>query len=427
MQQTQVDAPTKLFNRNFMLLLQGQIVSQIGSQAYMIAVMFWIKQQTGSASLMGIYMMVTNLPAVFMGPIGGTLADRFSRRNIMVITDLVNGLALLGLGILFWFRPEADALLLSTLFGVSILVSIMSSFFRPAMSAAIPDLVPKESVGGANGLNQGAFQVAMFVGQAIGGVLFRILGAPLLIMIDGVSYLISALSESFIRIPRRLERKEEFGHPLQGFWKDTVDGFRYVWDHRGVRALFLTASAINFTAMPFLVLAPFYVEDVLHASVDWYGYILAAYAIGSLVGFAIGGSVKLGGKGRMVMMMSVIPIGAVCFGLITLVLIPWFAWIMLFGVGLFFGIYNVNIMTLLQLDTPEEIRGRVLGLLMSLFGALMPLSMGIAGYVTDLLNQDVLLVLQICAALLLITAIGGICSAAYRNYLSLDLTEQAEH
>ncbi|MDJ0841911.1 MAG: MFS transporter [Acidobacteriota bacterium] len=426
MQANTVEAPVKLFNRNFILLLQGQVVSQIGSQAYMIAIMFWIKQQTGSASLMGTYMMVTNLPGILLGPIGGTFADRFSRRNIMIVSDLVKGLALLGLGALFWFRPEASGLLLTALFAVSILSAVMSSFFRPAMTAAIPDLVPKEMVNGANGLNQAASQIAMFFGQAMGGVLFRLLGAPLLIIIDAISFLLSALSESFIRMPRRLERKKEFGHPLQGFWRDTVEGFRYVWDHRGVRALFLTASVINFTAMPFLVLAPFYVEDVLRVTVDWYGYILAAYAMGSLAGFAVGGSLKLGGKGRMLVLLGVIPAAAVCFGLVTLILHPAFACAMLFGVGLFFGVFNVNIMTLLQLDTPEEMRGRVLGLLMSLFGALMPVSMGIAGWITDLLDQNVLLVLRICSLALMVTALIGAASSNYRNYLAVDLTGKSE-
>ena len=85
----------KLFNKNFFLLWQGQTVSQIGSQIFSIALMFWIKHTTGSATLMGMVMTVSMLPAVLLGPFAGTLSDTFSRKKVIVIADFISGLNVL--------------------------------------------------------------------------------------------------------------------------------------------------------------------------------------------------------------------------------------------------------------------------------------------------------------------------------------------
>jgi DHA3 family macrolide efflux protein-like MFS transporter len=186
-----MEKATKLFNRNFFLLWQGQFVSQIGSQAFAIAMMFWIKHQTGSASLMGLLMMVSMLPAVILGPIAGTVADHFSRRKIIILSDILRGIPVLILALMIFFVPISPGVIIVLLFFVTLVLGILSSFFRPAISAAIPDIVPKEKISAANSLNQSSGQISLCVGQALGGYLFVVLGAPLLFLIDGITYLFS--------------------------------------------------------------------------------------------------------------------------------------------------------------------------------------------------------------------------------------------
>jgi len=209
----------KLLNRNFFLLWQGQLVSQIGSQAFAIAMMFWVKHATGSATLMGMLMMVSNLPAVILGPIGGTIADRYSRRRIIIFCDFLNGVVVLTLAILIFAYPSATELILISLFIVSTLVAVSGAFFRPAITAAIPDIVPKTKIAAANSLTQSSIQIATFIGQGAGGVLFRVLGAPVLFLVDGVTYLFSAVSEFFITIPQTVPGKSPK-------WQETLEAFK---------------------------------------------------------------------------------------------------------------------------------------------------------------------------------------------------------
>ena len=238
---------SRLFNRNFFLLWQGQFVSQLGSQAFAIAMMFWIKHQTGSASLMGLIMAVSMLPSVIFGPIAGTFADQFSRRKIIIFSDIIRGMGVLVLALLLYYMTKEVEVIVVCLFIVSLLSGTITSFFNPAISAAIPDIVPKQNVSAANSLNQSTQQISMFLGQALGGYLFVLLGAPLLFLIDGITYLFSALSESFIKIPQSIpDKKDTWRGKFRQFKEDTIAGFRYAWNNAGLRSLFFAAAFINF-------------------------------------------------------------------------------------------------------------------------------------------------------------------------------------
>ena len=133
-----MNTSSKLFNRNFFLLWQGQFVSQLGSQAFVIAMMFWIKHQTGSASIMGLLMAVSMLPSVILGPIAGTFADQFSRRKIIIFSDILRGIPVLVLALLIYYMVSTVEVIIICLFFVSLFSGVVSSFFNPAITAAIP-------------------------------------------------------------------------------------------------------------------------------------------------------------------------------------------------------------------------------------------------------------------------------------------------
>ncbi|UCG93072.1 MAG: MFS transporter [candidate division WOR-3 bacterium] len=419
--------PTKLMNKNFFLLWQGQTVSQIGTQAFAIAMMYWIKRTTGSATLMGLIMMFSYLPSVFLAPLGGTFADRHSRRKIIIFSDVISGIVVLTLAGLMFITPESQTLIIIWLFIVAVIIAIVGSFFRPAIIAAIPDIVPVDKVAGANSLNQFSVQLSTFLGQALGGVLFRILGAPILFLIDGITYLFSAGSESFITIPQKISesvstRRERLGE----YKKDLIEGFKYIWQRTGMKSILLIAAALNFFAWPIILLLPFYVDDFLKVTADWYGFLLAAFSIGSMIGYLFAGALKIPGKTRSVIIIIFLVCQSIAFGILGFILIPLISLFILLLVGTMNGFININVITVLQVSTPSEIRGRIFGFLHTLTQALTPISMALAGVVADITNQNIPLIYLVCGTIMIFISISIYVVKEARDYLAFEYQERPD-
>ena len=377
--------PSRLFNRNFILLWQGLGVSELGSQAYSIALILWVREATGSATLVGTIMMVGGLTA-FASLLGGTLADRHSRKGLIVLFDLVRGALLVVLAALFFAFPGDVPLLIVSLFVVNVLRGVCGSLFTPAVTALVPDLVPPDRLTAANSWIQSTFRVVGSLGNAVGGVAFRVLGAPLLFLIDGITYLLSGLSECFIREPReaRPEPPTSRERSARSFLEETREGLRYVWGRPGMRIYFGTAAVGNFVIEGMLILLPFLVADHLGARVDWYGYLLAGFAVAALLGTAVAGATAVTGRTRSATM--IVAVFALFLGFALLGVAPnrFVAMGLLLASGLAAGFYGVHITTVLQSQAPGALRGRVLGL-QSLFRfGLAPLGMGFFGLLADL-------------------------------------------
>ena len=415
----------RLMNRNFLLLWQGQLVSRIGNQAFAIAMMFWTREATGSASLMGILMMLGTLPVVLLGPLAGTLADRVSRKWILVGCDALSGLVMLGLAVPFFLPGVEPRLLVVCLALMALSLGILQAFFLPASTAAIPDLVPKDKVAAANGLDQGSLQLSNLVGQSLGGVLFRLLGAPLLFVFDGITYLLSALSESFIRLAPP-EKKEETGSTWEAYRRDLIEGLRYVWDDRGMRGFLLLAAAVNFFAMPILVLLPFLVSDNLGQGADWYGFLLAGFGFGALVGYGVAGGVRLRPESRSWVLLASLAASATLLGGLGFVHRAWVALGLMVAIGALNGFFNILVVTAFQFGAKEELRGRVMGVVTTVAMAVAPLGMALGGLAGDLTGKNLPLLYGLCGGfVLLATAVFGL-RRPVREFLAFSVSDSAE-
>lgn len=412
---------TRLFNKNFTLLWQGQLISQLGTQAYMIALMFYIKHSTGSASLVGLMMMTSHIPAVILGPLAGTFADSHSRKKIIVICDLINGVVIFVLFLMVFYLESNSDIIIPALFVVALITSTVGSFFRPAISASIPDIVPADKLAAANSMNHTTLQLATFIGQGAGGVLYRVLGAPMLFLIDAVSFIFSAVSEMFITIPQNHNPSKLKGKALiSKFWGETKDGFKYVNKNVGVKFLFGATAFLNFFIIPIIVLLPFYVEDTLKSTSDWFGYILSALGLGSMFGFLLAGTLKLKGKSRSYLMMLSLIVAAVALTFLGLTKSAVTAVILMFIAGLFIGFFNINVTTLLQITTPSEMRGRIFGLLGTFASGLAPISMGLTGVVTDMLDQNIPLIFIWCGGITVALSVLITFFKSFRDYLAFE-------
>lgn len=412
--------PGRLWNRNFLLLWLGQTIRQLGNPAFNIGAMFWMMERTGSASLMGLLMTAASIPAILLAPFGGTFADRHSRVRIMIWTSLISGLSLLTFAAAVWLRPEDTGVVVPLLFAIAVTLGTVRAFFTPAAAAIIPDLVPHEKLPAANSLNQLSFQASIFSGQALGGILYKLFGAPLLFCIDGVGYLLSAVFTLFIPPDTRTVRPaaDKDAHPFRQFLGETMDGFRYVWAQRGQRDFLFTASLINFLAMPGMVLFPFYVKQYLNAGPQWYGFLVSGVSVGVVVGFLLAGVLRLSGAARAQGILICLLLYPVFFGSLAIWRQPLAALVAVFLGGFTTGFVNVYLITLIQASTPAELRGRVMAFLGLLSGGLMPVGMALGGFVGDLTGKNVPLVLVVSAALALLVVLLLGFRRSSREYLA---------
>lgn len=415
--------PKRLLNRDFLLLWQGQFVSMLGSQAFSVAMIFWIKRQTDSASLLGLGMMSQWVPAILLGPFGGTLADRMSRRQILILADLMRGVAAIALAALVLLAPGRSGMILAGLLILSAIMGACDAFFRPAISASIPDLVPEQEVTRANSANRLALDVSTFLGQGSGGVLFRLIGPGVLFLVDGLTYLFSALSVSLIRlppppaVPKRTAGWREAG---ADFWRELKLGLRYMTTRKGLRYLLFLSPLENFFMIMIVVLLPFYVEDFLHVKPDWYGFLVAAFGGGSFLGSIVAGATNITGRRRTWAYLACAAgfgAAAITFGFVRS---PWAAMGWIFAAGAMAGFNTIHTLTLAQLTTPSELRGRVLGLFETLGLSAMPLAAGVAGVVADLLNRNIPLVYFGCGGALVVLALILAGKREVREFLAYE-------
>jgi MFS family permease len=384
-------------NRHFFLLWQGQLVSQIGSQAFVVGIMYWTMTATGSASLMGVLMMLSVLPGVLLGPLGGTIADRYSRRLIIIVSDVFSGISILVLAGLYYTFSEQTHWLIIVLFLVAALNGILLAFFRPAILAAIPDLVPREKVSAANSLNQFSYQFSSVLGQGTGGVVYSLLGAPLLFLIDGITFIFSAFSESFIQIPQHpVKKPADTREALESFYRDLVRGLEYVWHWVGMRDFLVMVGLVHFFAMPFIVLMPFYVEIYLREGADWYGFLMAGFSAGSLTGYLFAGTIPLTGKTRSWLLLVFLAVAGSLYGLLGFLERPVVALLLIFVSGAFLGVFNVNVTSIFQTAVSGKFRGRVMGLMMTITNAASPLGIIAGGIAGDLTGKNVPFIYAVC-------------------------------
>jgi MFS family permease len=406
-------------NRNFLLLWQGQLVSEVGTQLFQVVLILWLKQTTGSATLVGLLMMAYTIPNVLLGPLGGVLADRYSRRMVLVIGDVVRGAALLGMGLVLVVWPPSTTVVVVSLFAYAVLGGAVGAIWQPSGVSLVPDLVPKENLPTANSFIQGSFQLGTVGAQAFAGVLFRILGAPALMVIDGISFLYAALSDALLRVPPTAPRPALSSGRFAALKADVMEGLRHIHSRPGMRVLFYAVAFFQVLTISMLVLFPFYVDEQLHARVQWYGFLLAASGLGVALGYGIGGAAaKLSPATTSRITLSFM--GMWSLGIVALAFTTnsWIALGIVGVIGIMNGFIGLRLLTVFQLVLPSEIRGRVFGLIATVAQALMPFGMGLTGFIVDVTHHNMTLVYLLCGGVAAVVTLNVGLRRECREFLA---------
>ena len=365
---------TKLWNLNFFLLWQGRLVSMVGDVAYEIALGFWILAGTGSTALMGTLMAATILPRVIIAPFAGVVVDRSDRKWLIVLMDAIRGIFIVLVGI----AAIAGVIQIWMVFAAGVILGICGAFFGPAVNSSIPDIVPKSQIVKANSAFSLVSTGASVAGSSAGGFLYQVLGAPLMFLINGISFILSAFTELFIKIPRVSHKKAEFR-----FFEDLKSGFSFVWSHKGIKYIMFIASVLNFFAsMGIMLLLPLF-QRTEHLGAGLYGLLIGAFSAGAFVGFALMSVVNIKSSSRFLVFFSCSMIFSVAVIFIPIHL--YFPLMLALAVisGATNAVLNALFSSILQMTVPQDKRGKVFGLLETLGGGLMPLSFAIGGILAE--------------------------------------------
>ncbi len=365
-----------LWSFNFFFLWQGQLISALGDVAYEIALGFWVLAVTGSTGLMGALMAASTVPRVLLSPFAGVFVDRRDRKWLMVAADAIRGVVVLGVAVGIFLGYER----IWMVFLAGIVIGLCSSIFNPAVSSVIPDIVDKEKLQKANSWFSMIHSGSGVLGNAAGGLMFSVLGAPLMFLINGLSYLFSGAAETVLKIPQRHQRTGN-----SNYRSDLKSGFLFVWRNHGLRSLMLTAACLNFfLVMSFTLVLPLFQRSEALGPVR-YGVTMAVFSGAMLISMVFTASVPIPPKRRL----TAFSLSMIAFvvSLITFSLLPGFTLmpVTVAIAGFCVSIVNVMISTVLQLAIPAEHRGKVFGLLEMLSSGLAPVGMALGGVLGEFL------------------------------------------
>ncbi|WP_058302436.1 MFS transporter [Gorillibacterium timonense] len=363
-----------LRNRGYVTLMLAAVISRFGDSLDSIAYSWMVYELTGSKALMGILFGINALPNLLFGPFAGVLVDRWPNKPILVITDLIRGASVCTTALLFFTGNLAAW----HLFVLTIVQSTMETLCTPAENTLIPDLVPKKLLLSANSYLSTVSRLAVLGGLGAAGVLIALLGISGAILVDGFTFLFSALILliGLKKLPKKTNADDKL--TPSGYLLMIRESFGLIRRNRLLLATVITAAFVNFCLVPYNVLIPAFSKDLLHSGPAGLSYLGGAITIGM-----IGGGIWVGARGSRMAQSTLIAIGlgliGAMYALISLSpllphpagLISAVAFCLIIGLAL--PLAASPLMTILQEKTPREMMGRVMALMSMLACSAMPL------------------------------------------------------
>jgi MFS family permease len=383
----------KLFSRNFILYAAGRIVSLMGSGIQNVAIPLYILRTTGSGLAMGTFAFVQLLPRIIIMPLGGVIGDNFNRKKIMVLMDFLCGF----ISLILAAAVINGYISLTILFIGQIFLSAFSSIFDASTAAMLPEIISKDNLLKGNSVLGSINSATYIIGPIAGAALFGFFGIRIVLFINGVSFIASAISEIFIKYYPQEESKSITVEKVK---EDIIEGFNFIKDADGILPLIYFAAVANFFGVASItVILPYIFVEGLGFSDSQFGVLQASVMIGIFLGNILLSIVsqKLNKKKIVIYGLTA---QAGLFFIIGIFFYPWvirtfgMGSIYLFGILLIFlvmfgvanAFINTSINTNLQLMIPNRVRARVLSAYSFGMQVISPLGVFVAGIALELIK-----------------------------------------
>ena len=379
-----MEAGSLFRNRNYLLLLTGQWLSGVGANVYSFALLWDMKVLTGNTVLMSLVGIGWALPQVVCGPLSGVIVDRMNKRTVMLASDAIRFAVTAAVTLLACRRALTPAEIIAAAF----LSNMVASAFNPAAGAITPLLVAEEQLPAANGLGQAVGPLSMIIGPAISAALIAWIGVTGSFGLNALTYLVSVGTLSMMRAAE----PEKVNKPwsMHQFMLELKDGWRALAVIRLLVVLIPAGLLLNFSLSPIDLYIVQYITVAMHRTQVALGEFNSSFAIGMMAGAVLMGPVNRLMRSGYVMAGGLLLLGLAVFG-VSLTHRLWlaFAFACIAGAGM--SIANVTIFTLVQATVPKAAMGRVLSLIMTVFGAATPLGMLVGGGLATIVPIRVLL------------------------------------
>jgi MFS family permease len=369
-----------LANRSFIALFVGQMMSQAGDQFVLIAGLYLVNQMLGSQLAIAGIALALALPRLPLSLLAGVVVDRWSRKKLMILSDLLRALAVLSP--LLIRRPSQVWIL----YVAAVVLGSLTTFFEPARNAVIPNIVPQEHLFLANSMIQATFIAGTVVGAAAAGFAVDAYSPYYAFIFDSATFLFSAAAIGMMAIPPRPAQRHRA--TVREIWRQLAVGVRFI--RRSVlllRIMAVTAvAALGLSAL--MILGVGYLEQELGVSASGFGVVVAAIGIG----VALGGSAVR----WLVQRLSMPTLVGGCLALVGVAIMSFTLWpyygtvvagAVLVGVGVV--VARAGLATMTQKLTPDHVRGRVESAVNMIIGISTVGAQGLSGVVGELLSPQI--------------------------------------
>ena len=357
--------------KNFRLFVEGQSLSLIGTWLQMVALTWLVYKMTNSALMLGIVGFAGQLPMFIVSPFAGVFADRWNRHKMLLLTQSLALIQALLLTILVFL----NVIQIWQIIALSIILGLINAFDMPIRQAFVFDMIEdhKEDVGNAIALNSSMVNAARLIGPSIAGILIATVGEGWCFLVNSISFIavvVSLLRMNIITKPKPIKELKVF--------KELKEGFQYGIDFKPIKNLILLLAVVSLVSTSITLLAPVFAKNYLKGGADTYGFLIAAYGSGALLGaIYLLNKKNVLGLGRLIILaVSVFGLSLVLFSFSRMfflsTLLMFFA-----GTGMMLHIASTN--TLLQTISEESKRGRVMSFYTMAFRGMSPFGSLIAG------------------------------------------------
>ena len=384
----------KIFTKNFTLLILGQVTSLFGNFILKLALSMYVLEVTGSAAIFAGILSAATIPTILLSPLGGILADRADRRNIMVALDALTGVSVLCAAL---FLSESNAIaVISTLL---IILSILGAFETPTVQACIPTMLQGDNIMKGNAIVNQVASLSYLIAPMLGGVLYAMLGLRPLMYASGVCFFVTALFECFITL--NYQRPQNSGGILKIVKQDFLSSMQYILkEQTSIGGMLLLTALSRFFVMGLTIVGlPFLVRNVLGYTAQYYGAAESALAVATILGsLAAGVFAEKLNIHKLYALLASLGIFMIPAGLVFLLpvdaAVKYIVTIISFcGMQAVISIVSIFAVSFIQQRTPNHFIGKVMAYTSTVTLCVQPIGQIVYGFLFDRFRSTVSLVL----------------------------------